>query len=61
MVVVSVAVTTVVIVFIPTDRLIAPLAWPEITTTPLTVIDAPAFEAVGVTVTLDTPFATTAL
>ncbi len=61
LVVESAAVTTVVMVFVPIDRLIALLARPEVTGFPFTVIDAPAFEAVGVTVTLDTLFATLAV
>jgi hypothetical protein len=60
-VVVSAAVTTVVMVFVPTDRLIVLLARPDVTADPFTVIDAPTFEAVGVTVTLDTPSGTLAV
>jgi hypothetical protein len=48
-------------VFVPTDRLIVLLARPDVTADPFTVIDAPTFEAVGVTVTLDTPSGTLAV
>jgi hypothetical protein len=54
----SSAVTTVVIVFDPTDKLTAPEATPESTDTPFTVTDAFESVTLGVTVTLDTPLAT---
>ena len=46
----SCAVTTVVIVLLPTARLIAPLGVAETTVTPLTFTVAPAAATVGVTV-----------
>lgn len=55
------AVTTVVMTLLPTFKLIAPLAVPEATAVPFTVIVAFAWVRVGVTVTDDTEFATDAV
>ena len=54
----SCAVTTVVMVFAPTERAIAPDALPEATVVPFTVMVAVASATVGVTVRLVTLFAT---
>ncbi len=57
----SCAVTTVVIVFAPTARLIAPDALPDDTVAPLILMVAFGSAAVGVTVKLVTLFATLAV
>jgi hypothetical protein len=57
----SCAVTTVVMVFAPTLREIAPDALPEAIGVPFTVMVAYVLLAVGVTVMLVTPFATLAV
>ena len=54
----SCAVTTVVMVFAPTFKLILPLALPEVTAVPLTVTVALAWLTVGVTVIDDTALVT---
>lgn len=55
------AVTIVVITLVPTFRLIVPLAIPEVTALPFTVMLAFAWVRVGVNVTDDTEFATDAV
>ena len=55
------AVTTVLIGLLPTARLIAPLAAPEVTAIPLTVTVAPAWAAVGVTVRVEVALGTLAV
>ena len=57
----SCAVTAVVIVFVPTFKVIAPEAVPEVTVMPLTVTVAVGSLVVGVTVMEDVAFPTDAV
>lgn len=57
----SCAVTTVVMVLVPTVNAIAPLALPEVTAEPLTVMVALAWFRVGVSVMDETELATDAV